>query len=243
LGKAEGCPYSLDKGVAFMSEAYKLSPSYLTFLWNECPRCFYLKVVRGFDRPWSGLPRIFTQIDSLMTGFFQGLSTAEVAPELPEGVIQHSQRWVTSEEIALPGHNVRCYISGRFDTVVAFSDGTFGVVDYKTSRPKPEQVGFYSRQLHAYAYALENAAAGKLGLGPISRLGLLVYEPLAMERTADGRLAYLGDVTWLECPKDYDRFLGFLEEVVTVLEMPDGPPSSPECSWCRYREEARRVGL
>jgi hypothetical protein len=226
-----------------MTETYKLSPSYLTFLWNDCPRCFYLKVARGFDRPWSGLPRIFNQIDSLLTGYFQGRSTAEVVPELPEGVIQFSQKWVTSEEIVLPGHDARCYISGRFDTVVAFSNGTFGVVDYKTSRPKPQQVGFYSRQLHAYAYALEHAAAGKFALGPISKLGLLVFEPSAMERAGDGRLAYLGEVTWLEVPKDYDRFLGFLEKVVTVLEMPKGPPSAPNCGWCRYRDEARSTGL
>jgi hypothetical protein len=226
-----------------MPETYKLSPSYLTFLWEDCPRCFYLKVVRGFDRPWSGLPRIFTQIDGLMTGYFQGRSTAEISPELPEGVIQHSQRWVTSDEIALPGHDARCYLSGRFDTVVAFSDGTYGVVDYKTSRPKPQHVDFYSRQLHAYAYALEHAAEGKLSLGPISRLGLLVFEPSAMERAGEGRLAYLGAVTWLEVPKDYTRFLGFLEKVVTVLEMPEGPPSAASCGWCGYRDEARRTGL
>ncbi len=226
-----------------MTQTHKLSPSYLTFLWNDCPRCFYLKVVQGFDRPWSPMPRIFNQIDSLMTTFFQGRSTAEIAPELPDGIIKHSQKWVTSEEVALPGHSDRCYIKGRFDTVVEFSDGTFGVVDYKTSSPKPYHVDFYSRQLHAYAYALEHAAQGKFSLSPISRLGLLVFEPSAMERAEGGQLAYLGEVTWLECPKDYGRFLGFLDKVLTALEMPDGPPSAPNCGWCEYRAEARRTGL
>ena len=31
-----------------MNNLYKLSPSDLTFLWDECQRCFYLKVVRKF---------------------------------------------------------------------------------------------------------------------------------------------------------------------------------------------------
>ena len=226
-----------------MTGTYKLSPSHLTFLWDDCPRCFYLKVVRGLDRPWSGLPRIFNQIDGLMTGYFQGRSTAEISPELPEGEIRHSQKWVTSVEIALPGHDSRCYISGRFDTVVAFSDGSYGVVDYKTSTPKPGHEDFYSRQLHAYAYALEHAAAGRFSLGPVSRLGLLVFEPSAMERAEDGRLAYLGEITWLECPKDDDQFLGFLDRVLSVLEKPGGPPAAASCAWCRYRDEARRSGL
>ncbi|EKD87781.1 MAG: hypothetical protein ACD_35C00212G0001, partial [uncultured bacterium] len=30
---------------------YKLSPSQLTFAWDECPRCFYLDVVLGIKRP------------------------------------------------------------------------------------------------------------------------------------------------------------------------------------------------
>ncbi len=29
----------------------KLSPGDLTFLWDECPRCFYLKVIMGINRP------------------------------------------------------------------------------------------------------------------------------------------------------------------------------------------------
>ena len=77
--------------------------------------------------------------------------------------------------------------------------------------------------------ALEHPAAGKFGLAPISRLGLLTFEPSAMVRPDGERLAFLGDVTWQECPKDYDGFLGFLDGVVTALEMPDGPPSAPRC--------------
>jgi hypothetical protein len=45
---------------------WKLSPSDFAFLWEECQRCFYLKVVRQFYRPWSPMPKIFTKIDGIM---------------------------------------------------------------------------------------------------------------------------------------------------------------------------------
>ena len=151
-----------------MNQTWKLSPSDLTFLWDECPRCFYLKVVHGFNRPFSPFPKIFNQIDKLMKGYFQGKPTLEISSTLPEGSVQFGERWVTSDLISFPKRNASCFIKGKFDTVVEFSDGSFGVVDFKTSAAKPEHIEFYSRQLHAYAYALENPAPGSLRLSPIS---------------------------------------------------------------------------
>jgi hypothetical protein len=225
-----------------MSQAWKLSPSDLTFLWDSCPRCFYLKVVRGLDRPWSPLPRIFSQIDSLITGFFQDRSTAEITPALPLGTVRYGQKWLTSQEIALPGHESKCYIKGRFDSVVEFDDGSYGIIDYKTSRPSPQHLDFYSRQLHAYAYALEHPAQGKFSLAPVSRMGLLVFEPSAIDWGRGMQLSYQGELTWLECAKDYDGFLAFVDGVLAALEAPGGPPSNPECGWCQYREAARSSG-
>jgi hypothetical protein len=189
------------------------------------------------------MPRIFTQIDLLMKAFFQSKPAAEISPLLPDGVVKFGERWVTSQPIALGDHSTCCYIKGKFDTVVEFSDGSFGVVDFKTSRPTPGHVRFYSRQLHAYAYALEHPAARSLALAPISRLGLLCVEPEQLERTSGGRIAYAGSATWLECPKDDRRFLAFLDEVLTVLERPSPPARNPECIWCKYRDDARASGF
>jgi hypothetical protein len=230
-----------------MTQVWKLSPSDLTFLWSECRRCFYLKVVQGFPRPWAGMPRIFNQIDKLINAYFLGRSTAEISSDLPDGVVEYGERWVESEPIALPDRRSRCYIKGRFDAVIAFPDAargtTYGVLDFKTTKPSPRHVPFYSRQLHAYAYALEHPAPGKLALAPVTDLGLLCFEPSAMEPLPGGRLSYAGEFTWLACPKDYERFHRFLDEVLAVLDQPEPPASSPACVWCRYREEARSRGV
>jgi CRISPR/Cas system-associated exonuclease Cas4 (RecB family) len=220
-------------------DTYKLSPSDLTFLWDECKRCFYLKVVNKIPRPSTPMPAIFTRIDGLMKAFYEGKATHEICPDLPPGFVQFGEKWVQSVPITLPGHTKGCFILGKFDTVVRFEDGSYGVVDFKTSTPKPTHLAFYGRQLHAYAYALEHAEIGKFSLNPISRLGLLVVEPNAMEKTPDGRIAYLGDMTWQEVPRDEDAFLRFLGEVMTVLEQPTPPAPAEKCSYCQYRQPAQ----
>jgi hypothetical protein len=60
-----------------------------------------------------------------------------------------------------------------------------------------------------------------------------------MDRLHPGRIAYLGDVTWQECPKSYPDFMSFLEEVVSVLESTEPPQSGPTCAYCAYRQGAR----
>lgn len=220
--------------------SYRLSPSDLTFLWDECPRCFYLKVKHNFRRPAVPFPSIFTTIDGLMKGFFQGQSTQTLDASLPAGHVLWASRRVQSVPIALPGRRETCILAGLFDSLLAFDDGSYGIVDFKTAAPKAHHVAFYGRQLHAYAYALEHPADGQLHLTPISRLGLFIVEPNEMTRQADGRIAYVGQVTWLEVPRDDAAFLNFLSEVMGLLEAPAPPPAAETCAWCAYRQSARQ---
>ena len=65
----------------------KLSPSDLTFLWDECPRCFYLKYIHGINRPAAPFPSIFGAIDRLMKAQYAGQPASELSPALPPGTI------------------------------------------------------------------------------------------------------------------------------------------------------------
>ncbi len=222
-----------------MSENWKLSPSDLTFLWDECKRCFYLKVRHNFRRPSSPFPKVFSTIDLLMKDIYLGGSTKKISPELPEGKSIMSGRWVTSEACAFGAHENTAYLSGIFDTLVMFADGTYGIVDFKTTKPSPGQVDFYSRQLHAYAYALEHPAPGKLSYNPISRLGLLCFDPSKMDEAQAGTLSLSGPATWVEIPLNTAGFESFMDEVMTLLEQPQIPEAGEECAFCEYRHSAR----
>ncbi len=221
----------------------KLSPSDLTFLCTECPRCFYLKYMCGITRPAAPFPAIFGKIDRLMKAHFAGRSTFELHPSLPPGSISVSEKWIESLPIVLPGHELSCFIKGKYDAVICFDSGSFGVVDFKTSEPKPEHVPFYSRQLHAYAYALEHPAPGKLCCSPIEKLGLLVAAPKATFDIATNEISFQIGLTWMEVPYLENDFLDFIDQLLTILELPEPPPASDQCTYCQYRQHAREHGM
>lgn len=220
---------------------FKLSPSDFAFLWEECKRCFYLKVAGILPRPRPIMPRIFTAIDEAMKNYYQGRRTEEIDGRMPAGVVEFSDRWVESLPISLPGWKSSCFIRGKFDTILKLDDGTFGVVDFKTSAIRAEHVGKYSRQLHAYATCLENAVPGEFALETISRLGLLVFEPGIFAADGSKGASLSGSLEWMEIPRKDDSFLAFLGEVVGVLDREIPPEASPNCEWCRYREGGRRA--
>jgi hypothetical protein len=223
-----------------MTDIVTLSPSDLTFLWSQCPRCFYLKYIHKISRPSAPFPSIFSKIDLLMKGYFADQSASSLNPALPPGIISFADRWVVSQPLELAGHTLRCQLRGKFDSVIAFEDGSYGVVDFKTTDPRPSHIAFYRPQLHAYALALEQPAPGALLLSPISRLGLFSVAPSGLEGLPDGRLAYTGVVTWQEIPRDDTAFLKFLGKVLTLLELPEPPPPGETCGYCQYREGARQ---
>jgi CRISPR/Cas system-associated exonuclease Cas4 (RecB family) len=213
---------------------FKLSPSDLTFGYEGCKRCFYLKVVNGISQPSIPLPSIFTQIATLLKNHYDGKHTQSLHAKIPPGAVILGEKWVKSSVIELPNHKDTCYISGRFDIVVSFDDGSYGVIDFKTGSPSKESANHYKRQLQAYAYALEHPAPRALALSPISKLGLLYFYPSRIHQSNVKRLSYSADITWVEVKKDEDDFRQFLDKVLGVLELPEVPEHSPTCQWCYY---------
>ncbi|MDP9342525.1 MAG: PD-(D/E)XK nuclease family protein [Actinomycetota bacterium] len=211
----------------------RLAPSDLTFLWAECPRCFWLKVKGVLKRPSAPFPKIFTRLDHQTKDYFFGKRTEEMAEGLRPGRVAFGDRWVRSGPLEVPGHRIPVVLAGRIDTALSFDDGSFAIVDFKTAEPRDEHVPFYGRQLHCYALAAENPAAGTLRLHPVSTLGLLCIEPISMVGLEDG-VAYRAESHFLEVPRDDDAFMAFLSQVLFLLERPEPPDAAPGCSFCSY---------
>jgi len=214
---------------------YKLSPSDFSFLYEECKRCFYLKVVHGIPRPSTPMPSIFTKITNLLKDYYSNKSTKDLHPMLPPGVVKYGEKYVRSKIIELPNHNITCYINGRFDIVVEFKDKTYGIIDFKTGNPSEKYKGLYSRQLHAYAYALEHAAPNaRLKLYPITTIGLLYFSPSKIQQQNIGQILYESDIEWVEINKNDQGFLDFVNNVLYTLSSTTVPEASPDCQWCKY---------
>jgi hypothetical protein len=221
---------------------YNISPSDLTFNWDGCKRCFYLKVKHNIV--YRGVfPGMFTKMGDLTSNFYLGKPASDISPHLPAGTVKLREKWVKSVPINFPGTSSQVVIRGRFDALMAFDDGAYGIIDYKTSEASAEKTAFYSRQLSAYAYALENPAPGALSISPITRLGLLVITPDRFERTPDGEMVFITSTTWMDVPRDDATFLGLLGEVVALLDMPIPPDPHKDCGLCNYRKDYTEAGI
>jgi hypothetical protein len=221
---------------------YNLSPSDLTFLWDECKRCFYLKVKHniGYKGPFPGM---FGRMGNLTSNYYLDKPSSELSPALPAGVVEYREKWVKSVPISFPELTAQCIIKGRFDAIMAFEDGSYGIIDYKTLDASEEKAAFYSRQLSAYAYALENPAPGALSLSPITRLGLFIITPHRFERMQNGEIAFVTKTTWMDIPRDDAAFLALLGKVVKLLELPIPPDPVEGCGLCNYRKDYREAGI
>ena len=221
---------------------YKLSPSDLTFAWDGCKLCFYLKVKHniGYQGPFPGM---FGKMANMTSTFYMEKPSSEISPALPAGVIRYREGWVKSTPITIPGFQSQCYIRGRFDAIIAFDDGSYGIIDFKTSEARDEQAAFYSRQLSAYAYALENPAPGALSLSPITHLGLFIVSPERFERKPDNDIVFVNQTTWVDIPRDDAAFLALLGEVLAILEAPTPPAPAETCALCKYRKEMKEADL
>lgn len=213
-------------------QCFSISPSDLTFLWQDCARCFYRQVVLGVRRPRAPMAKIYSVIDQGMKAALSGTRT-DIIPGMPAGTFDFEEQWVESIPISIPGRAALCRIRGRFDIAVKLDDGTFGIPDLKTASVKDAHIGLYSRQLWAYAHAVENPAPGKPAFSPVTVLGLVVFEPDAfVHRRGGGFLA--GDVRWVELRRDEGAFLALLGQVMSVLEQSVPPAATPTCDYCRY---------
>jgi len=172
----------------------------------------------------------------LTSNFYQDKSTSAISPSLPVGIIKYKEKWVKSNPISFEGISSQCIIRGRLDAVAAFEDGSYGIIDYKTSDASPEKAAFYSRQLSAYAYALENPATGALHLTPITLLGLFIITPQKYELVNNDEAAFITQTTWMDVPRDDKGFMKFLGEVMTVLDAPQAPQPADGCTLCSYRK-------
>ena len=186
---------------------------------------------------------MFGKMGDLTSNYYLGKPSSEISPNLPAGIVQFREKWVKSVPISFPGTSTQCIIKGRFDAIMAFEDGSYGIIDYKTSDASEEKAAFYSRQLSAYAYALENPAPGALSISPINHLGLFIITPNRFEQMPNGELAFVTRTTWMDVPRDDATFLEFLTGVVTLLDEPIPPDPAEDCGLCNYRKNYNEAGI
>ena len=224
--------------IAMNRPPIKLTPSMLTFLWDECRRCFWLHA-RGLPRPRMPFPSVFARYHDVLTRYCLGRSPSTLDAALPPGRFVGGELWVKSRTLELDG--VSFFLRGRLDHLAQFDDGAWGIIDFKTMRPQPAQTAKYARQLHAYAWALERAAPDALCRTPIRRMGLFCLDPVAVTAKEDAAVWAELRPHWVEVERDDDAFETFLRYALAVLTRPLPPPASQDCPCCTYTGRRRAL--
>ena len=192
--------------------------------------------------PFQSFPGIFSTIDrynkfivhnhfdreNSMPAWLGGLGGVESYVDPPHW----SSFKVTHEEIGVT-------VRGEADGIFKMNDGSYTIVDYKTSKYSPAQRGTYSNyevQLNAYAYIGE-----RLGISPVRRLALVYMEPIADQETAqdprlvDARGFSMGfEATIVDVPLRPEQLIPpLLRRVKDVADMEQSPVGSPDCKDCQ----------
>lgn len=212
-----------------VNRLYKLSPSDFKYLWEDCKHCYYRKVVHGVLLPSIGIPGVFMKMNGQLQRSVLGKHLKDLHPDLPSGVFQSQETRLESKPIP---KGEKTFVKGRLDLLTKLDDGTYGIIDLKITDPKSEDLYKFSKQLHAYKFALENLANGTAPI-KISLMGLLIVSPESVVVDAEDFI-YHTRPEWVPIKEDMPGFFDFIDEVSSLLEGSIPPPTAT-CKWCQYR--------
>ena len=176
----------------------RISPSDLTFAWNNCHRCLWLTYNFQVKAP-ANMPLV-GEIAEMQELSCLNKTSAELHTDMPEGkAVQHGG-WVKSKPIVVDGEETPFFINGKYDLLMEFSDGTNGIVDCKFQATDSDKSRFYFVQLEAYAFALEHPQSGEPLT--ISNMGLLVWSPVKIRGVSAGNFGMELNCSWYPTPRD-----------------------------------------
>ncbi len=172
---------------------------------------------------------------SMQEEHFHNADMPTIDPSLRPGRITKWGEWVKSKPIVINGLETRWRILGKYDLVATNEDGTIGLIDCKVSDSARDNGAFYSPQLEAYAYSLENPAAGKSQI--VASIGLLVWNPVSATGDSQDSYAFGVHQRYLPVARDEANFLTTIESLIDLLEsqLPDAGPECPTCCYLSAR--------
>jgi hypothetical protein len=209
-----------------------ISPSDLTFLFGECPRCFWLKYNLGVTRP--GFMPLVGPMAAMQEKSFHGKTSSDLGLRTQDGLVTSWGQTVISDRIKVKGKLTRWFIKGKYDLVLSFANSKVAIIDCKvtTGTMDSQKVELYRPQLEAYAFALENPRNGE----PVNvvETGLLMWRVSG----ANANSEKLGPVfetesNYLYSNRDPHFFQMFISRVIELLDG-DLPSEGEKCTFCKY---------
>lgn len=215
---------------------YRIAPTDLVYLWEDCKRCFYDKYVHRLERPRS-FSEHFTNADRAMRRALPAGKVIDLGVGQRFRVISQGG-WVESKPIAFPSHAVSLSFRGQYDAVVVNDSDEFVVVDYKTTTMDDGALMKFRRQLMCYVTAIELPITFDEQMPAyVDATALLVFDPSNFVFNGKTKRSGLyGQTRWVELPRRNDLFDAFLQKVAAMLADPFAPRSDDKCGICLIRQ-------
>jgi len=218
---------------------HKVSPSTLSFLFEECKACFWESVVNRRPRPSTPFPSVFNMLDKIEKDILkrippQDLRLPGLTRPLMRGELVLGDLRVRSTPFLLV-NGMEFVFNGKMDMAYDFEDKTCGILDMKTAQVKPEYVAKYGRQLNAYRNCLEHPAEGEPE--NVWRMGLVYFTPtrfIGYQPDMEGTLANEGiefSIQWVEVDF-YD--VATDPGLVSILSAVKCPAHESGCGFAAY---------
>jgi len=204
---------------------YKLSPSSLNLL-EDCPRCFWLKMVKKIYRPMGPMSSIPIKMDSIIKHYFNKYRDLGQLPPIIEGKVTG---WLAVGMPKTLKHEMSNGITvwGRPDEYLKLDDSCIVVFDHKTKSKAPESVHrSYQLQMDVYSYLLK-----AMGYDTTNKAYLAFYYPDECE--LHNGMPFFCKV--IQVKTDHSRAEKLVDKAFTILNgrLPD---SNENCEYCKWRE-------
>jgi len=219
------------------SISYKLSPSSLNLL-LDCPRCFWLQIVKNIRRPDSIFPSLPSGMDKILKDHFDRfMEKNELPPELKHhDCIKGCTLFHDREKLKIWRNNLKglryknessgVILHGAIDNILIKGNKLI-VLDYKTRGfpVKEDSHEHYKLQLDLYNFLLI-----KNGYETESYSYLLFYYPNKVLETGE----VIFDTKLIEVPANPSNGEHIFRKATDLIMQQDPPPPDPECKFCSW---------
>ena len=217
------------------SKPLKLSPSSLNLMLN-CPRCFWLHLIKGVKRPSGAFPSLPSGMDKILKEHFDRfMKKGKLPPELKnlKGYTLFSDEetlkvWRNNfKGVSYTDEKTSILLHGAVDNILV-KGKKLVVLDYKTRGfpLKEDTHKHYQAQMDIYNFLLR-----KNGYETEDYTYLLFYHPNRVLET--GEVLFNTDIVKMKASaKDGENV--FLEGIKILKG--EEPKSDKECEWCKFSQ-------
>ena len=215
-----------------------ISPSDLTFLWNECKKCLWLKYNHKISSP--GFMPLVGPMSAFQEGLYREKETSYLSKDLKPGKVTDWGQKVVSKPIVIDGIETNWRIEGKYDLLITFDDETVGIIDCKvtSSEMNEDKVSHYRPQLEAYAYAIENSV--NTTPRKVSETGLMMWRVDGAVEKENQTFGFSTNHSYLSAGRKPESFLELVKEVIDCIEG-NMPESGDDCKNCKYVEKRKGI--